>query len=218
MKLFIASVLSFVSIAVFAEDKMKLNYKDEDITKILEMYSKATGQSMIVDSSVRGKISIFNQNEVTKEEAFNQISEALALNGFAIITNGNTMTVRNARSAQRDNIPVFTTLPPAKPQRMATYIVSLKYASAARVQQQLRVLTSMYGEMAMSIDNNQLIFSDWTTNLQRIAEVIKQIDVPQDPKLKKVVSESREEEKAWQARREREAKTFVPPPSQKSDN
>ena len=140
---------------VFAnETKMKLNAKNEEIVSLLEKYSKASGQKFIIDPSVRGKITLLNPEDVSLEEAFEQISEALALNGFTFIKNGAVMTVRNARSAQRDNIEVSEALPSAKPQRMATWIVNLKYASAETVQQNLRLLTSAYGEMSTNPNTN----------------------------------------------------------------
>jgi type II secretory pathway component GspD/PulD (secretin) len=193
MKKAVLLVTLFLSTFAFAEEKLKMNFVNEDIAKIIEHYSKASGQKFIVDSTVRGKISLLNQNDLSMEEAFNQISEGLALNGFAIIKNGDTMTVRNARSAQRDGIETSTSLPSAKPQRMVTWIISLKFVSAEKIQQQLRLLTSSYGEMSAFENNNQLIISDFTSNLQRIGEIIKNVDVPQNPAVSKIVAESKKE-------------------------
>lgn len=195
MKNVIVLALTLFSIGAHAAETMKMNYKNEDLPVIIENYSKASGQKFIVDSTVRGKITILNSSEVSVAEAFNQLSEALALNGFAIISNGDVMTVRNARSAQRDNIEVFTVVPPLKPQRMVTWIANLKYAAAIDVQQQLRMLTSSYGEMSVLASTNQIMISDWTSNIQRISEMIKNFDVPMDPSLKKIVEYSKKESK-----------------------
>lgn len=102
-----------------AETKIKMYFPKEDILKIIEMYSKATGQKFVIDPSVRGQVSILVQEPVSSEEAFNQLSSALALNGFAISKQDDTMIIQNARSAQRNLIEVNTTLPSLKPQRMA---------------------------------------------------------------------------------------------------
>ena len=196
MKYFIAIALTVVSVFATAEDKMKMTYKNEDLTVIIENYSKASGQKFIVDSTVRGKITILNSGEVAIAEAFNQLSEALAVNGFAIVTNGDMMTVRNARSAQRDNIEVFTAPPPAKPQKMATWIANLKYASATAVLRELRMMSSSYGEVSSLSNTNQLVITDWTSNIQRVAELIKKVDIPVDPSLKKIVEQSKKERAA----------------------
>jgi type II secretory pathway component GspD/PulD (secretin) len=171
-------LLSVNSVFATAETKMKLNAKNEEIISLLEKYSKASGQKFVIDSSVRGRTTIINPEEVSLDEAFNQISEALALNGFAIVKQDNSMKVMHARNAQRDNIEVSETLPAAKPQRMASWVISLKNISAEKVAQQLRTFCSKDGELSSLENTNQLIISDWTSNLQRIAETIKKIDIP----------------------------------------
>lgn len=207
---------------IFAGDStMKLNVVNEEITKLLQDYSKVSGQRFIIDSTVRGKISILNPSELSLEEAFNQISEALALNGFAIIKNDDVMTVRNARSAQRDNIEVSDTLPKAKPNRMMTWVINLKHASAMDIQRSLRLLTSSYGEISASVSTNQLVISDWSYNLQRVAEIIKRVDVKQDPSLSKMVAQSKkqlaEDEKKW-AEERKHSKVGPTPPPPKEEN
>lgn len=205
------------------ETKMKLNVVNEEITKLIQDYSKASGQRFIIDSTVRGKVSILNQTEVSLEEAFNQISEALALNGFAIIKNDDVMTVRNARSAQRDNIEVSDTLPKAKPNRMTTWVISLKHASSTEVMRSLRLLTSSYGEASASASSNQIVISDWSYNLQRVGEIIKRVDVKQDPALSKIIAQSKkelaEETKKWaEEKKQAKDKTTPMPPPPKEEN
>jgi type II secretory pathway component GspD/PulD (secretin) len=159
-------------------DLVKFSYRDADVSKVIEDYSKATGQQFILDSSVRGKVNIINPGPINKEEAFNQLSTALASNGIAISTQGNVMYVAPARSIQRNYIPVVTTLPPLKPERMYTWIIQLQNADADDVNKQLRILTSKDGELVPYVRTNQILVSDWTSNLQRIAELVKEIDKP----------------------------------------
>ncbi|MBC7741466.1 MAG: general secretion pathway protein GspD [Bdellovibrionaceae bacterium] len=197
MKNLFMFAICFSALIASAGEMMKMNYVNEELPKIIEDYSKSTGQKFIIDSTVRGKITILNQKPVSQDEAFNQISEALALNGFAFVTQNDVMVVRNARSAQRDNIPVVTELPPLRPQRMVTMIFSLKHISALAVQQQLRLLTSSYGEMSPVEKSNQIVISDWSGNLNRVAEVIKQVDQPADPKIEKIVAQAKKDKEAW---------------------
>ncbi len=209
------AVIIFCGFATQAAEKIKMNFKNEELTTIIEHYSKATGQKFIIDSTVRGKITLLNSNDVSSEEAFDQISEALAINGFAIIKNDETMTIKNARSAQRDNIPISTTLPSAKPQRMASWIINLKYASASELMNQLRLLTSSYGELSGYEKNNQIIVSDWTSNLQRISEIIKNVDVPQDLATAKLVAQHHKEHDARMAAKSHDKK---PETKEKTEN
>lgn len=162
--------------SAFADEKMQMNYKDEDVTNIIQKYSKAFSQKFIVDSGVRGKVSIFIQEPVGKEEAFNQLSSALALNGFAISKQGDTMIVKAARHIQRSLIEVSANLPAIKPERMYTWIATLKNSTSDEVNKNLRILSSVDGEILSDPRVNQLIITDWVTNINRIAEVLKVYD------------------------------------------
>ncbi len=182
MKAILFSVFVFVVSLAQAEDKtMRMNFSDEDITKVIAEYSKMSGQKFIVEASVRGKISIFVQEPINKDEAFNYLSTALAVNGYAISKQDEVMVVRPARSVQRDLTEVVTELPPVSPQKMVTWVVSLKNVKAELVNRELRMLQSKDGELSVFPPTNQLMISDFTPNLHRVAAILKQLDQAVDP-------------------------------------
>jgi type II secretory pathway component GspD/PulD (secretin) len=190
-------ILSAILICSFslaqAADKIKMYYNNEEISKIIEMYSKASGQKFVVDAGVRGKISIFQQEPVTLEEGFNQLSSALALNGFAISKQGDTLIVMSARNIQRSLIEVSTERPSLKPERMYSWIYNVKNIPADAINRDLRILISKDGEMSVLANTNQLIITDWVSNLNRVAETMKEVDKALDPSTAKLVASSKKE-------------------------
>jgi general secretion pathway protein D len=164
--------------AYAAKGKMSFSYKDADMVKVIEDYSSASGQKFVIDSDVKGKVTVLNPDSVTLEEAFNQLSMVLAANSLAISKQGDVMMVSQARRVQRNLIDVTTELPPLKPEKMHTWIINLKYVSAEEVNRQLRILTSRDGELVPFQPRNQLIITDWVSNLHRINAIISQLDKP----------------------------------------
>lgn len=195
-KLIMAGVL-LLSLNSWSQNKTNFHFVNEEITKVLEVYTNVSSQKMIIDSTVRGKITILNPVQITADEAFNQLSEALAVNGFGIVKNGDIMTVKNARSVQRDNIETSSTLPTAKPQRMATWVVTLRNVSADELMKELRLFTSSYGEMSFVGRTNQLVITDWTSNLQRVAAMIKEVDIQPDAQTAKIVAAAENKRKEY---------------------
>jgi general secretion pathway protein D len=172
-------VLSLLSPQVFAaKNKMSFSYKDTDVLKVIEDYSSASGQKFVVDAGVKGKVTVLNPEAISLEEAFNQLSMSLATNHLAISKQGDVMMVSEARSVQRNLIDVTTELPPLKPEKMHTWIINLKHISADEVNRQLRILTSRDGELVPFMPRNQLIITDWVSNLHRIGAMMAQIDRP----------------------------------------
>lgn len=193
MRRLIATILVLMTCISNADDKIKMNYSNEELSKVIENYSKATGQKFIVDPAMRGKISIFIQEPVSKEEAFNHLSSALAVNGYAISKQGDTMVIKSSRNIQRDLIEVSTEVPSLKPERMYSWVYTVKNIPAESIYRELRILTSKDGELVANSSTNQLIISDWTSNLNRISELLKKIDKPLDPATAKIVESGRKE-------------------------
>jgi type II secretory pathway component GspD/PulD (secretin) len=219
MKFVIATLILASSWAFAAsETTIKLNIKNDELLNVIETYSKASGQKFVIDPSVRGKISILNQQPITLPEAFNQLSSALAINGFAISTQGDTMIIKTARNIQRDLVEVSTELPALKPERMATWIVSFKNIPAINVNRDMRIFPSKDGEMNVNVTGNQIIITDWTGNLHRIAQIVKQLDQPADPAMAKLVAQGQKDQ--VERHKERAERKDLPPapPKEKSGN
>lgn len=228
------TVILFLPLLVFAEtavsvNSIPFNFANEDITKVIETYAKASGVKFVIDPGVRGKITIINAQPIGIDEAYNDLSAALAVNGFAVSKRENTFVIMSARNVQRSLVEVTTELPSLKPERMVTWVVTLKNTPANNINRDLRILTSKDGELSVNSSKNQLIFTDWTSNLHRIGEMLKQIDVPADPQLAKFVNENNKtfDQKAEVSRIERvdtktpgkmESKTTTIKKSQETSN
>ena len=123
-----------------------------------------------------------------------KLSSALAVHGYAISKQENTFVIRGARHAQRDLIEVSTEVPALKPERMVSWVITLKYISAKTILKEMRNLPSRDGEMNLSSQSNQIVFTDWSGNLNRVAELLKQLDKPVDSKLQKFVEQNKKSE------------------------
>lgn len=216
------SALSFLLIALTSlpslasENQIKMNFRNEPLSKVVEHYSKTTGQKFIVDSTVTGSVSIFNPQPVPYEEAFHQLSSALALQGYGISKQGDTMIIKQARNIQRSWIEVGTTLPALRPERMFTWVYTVQNLPADTINRELRILSSRDGEMAVNVSNNQLIFTDWTSNLARIAEILKAVDIKPTPAATRFAETTKKE---WETRKKKAAADADgKKPSLKSEN
>lgn len=167
--------------------KIKMYFLNEELVKVIDFYSKSSGQKMILDPNVRGKVSILVSDELTLDEAFNQLSSALALNGYAISKQGDTMVIASARNVQRSLVEVSAERPNLKPERMVTWVYTVKNLPADAINRDLRILCSKDGEMSVNMSKNQLIFTDWASNLNRIADLLKEIDKPTEASVVKII-------------------------------
>lgn len=192
-KFIIATVL--FPLFVLATATISFSYENQEITKMIQDYAKASGKTFIVDPGVRGKISIYQADKVSLDVAYELLSSALAVNGYAISIQNGTYLVKSARNIQRDLIEVTTQLPSLKPERMVSYVISFKHASSESILRNLRILPSKDGEMVSIPETNQLIVTDWTSNLHRIDKTLKELDRPVDAATKAIVKSAAVNEK-----------------------
>jgi general secretion pathway protein D len=209
MKYLLISFSLFISLAALAQQKIAMSFNNEELTKVIETYSKASGQKFIVDPSVRGKITIILPEPISIEEAFNHLSSALAINGYAISKQLDTMVIKSARNIQRDLIEVSTARPALKPERMYTWIYKAKYLSAEQVSRELRILNSKDGELSPYSKGNQIIISDWVSNINRIADLLNELDKPVDANTTKIVDTYKKEHASF-AKEMRESRKEEP--------
>jgi len=160
------------------DNHLKFNYNNTDLAKVIEDYAKASGQRFIFESSLKGKVTIINPQRISTDEAFAQLSTALATNGYGVSNQGEVLLVQQARSIQRNFIGIGNVLPPMRPERMFTWVIELKHADADRINRELRILTSKDGELVPVSATNQILVTDWLSNLHRIQQIIEAVDRP----------------------------------------
>lgn len=162
----------------FPETIESFDFPNVEITDVIKAISELTGKNFIIDSTVRGKITILAPSKITVSEAYKAFLSALAINGFTVVPSGGFLKIRNARSAQRDNIDTYSGAYYPNSDQMITKIIHLKHITADTVQKDLRLLTSSYGEMSAFGQTNSLIISDFGANIDRVMKIINQLDVP----------------------------------------
>lgn len=154
------------------------DYPNAEISDIVKAISELTGKNFIVEPSVRGKITIIAPTPITVAEAYKAFLSALAINGFTVVPSGKFLKIRQARSAAKDSMEIYSGAYTPNTDQMITRIIHLKHISAEEVNKQLRNITSKDGDLLIYSPTNSLILSDYGSNIERVLKIISQLDVP----------------------------------------
>src|SRR5690242_16522585 len=85
---------------------LTLNFRNAPIDLVLEHLSKAAGFIIVIDTPVKGSVSVIGQG-LTREEAVNLLNSELNKNGFAAIRSGpRTLKIMDKATAKSSNNPV----------------------------------------------------------------------------------------------------------------
>jgi len=168
------SVLSFPR-ALLAEEQITLNFKDADITAVINTVADLTGKTFIIDPRVKGKVNVVSSQPLSKDEVLGVFLSVLEVQGFTTVTVGKAIKI--VPNTQIRNTPqrVVDKVVGGRDE-VVTHVLPLKYVSADELVPILRPLMDNNAHLAASPASNSLIFSDNASNIQRMLAIIKRVD------------------------------------------
>lgn len=156
-----------------------LNVNDVDIATLVKTFSKLTGRNYIVDSDVKGKITIHLPTPVTIEEALRIFDTVLLLRGFTTVpVTDNLWKVVKAKDAKQTTIPILSQSPENPSDTLVTQLINFRYVQAEDMQQLVQPFVSGEGSVTAYSGTNALIIIDSALNIARIMGLIEKLDVP----------------------------------------
>jgi general secretion pathway protein D len=150
---------------------------DKEIRDVVTLISKWTGKNFIIDSKVRGKITILGPSQVTLEEAYQAFLSALDANGLTTVKSGKFIRIIESAEARRAPVETYAGDYTPDTDQFITRIFQLKYINADEVQREFRDLTTRQGKLFAYEPTNSIIITDTGSNIKRIQEIINTIDV-----------------------------------------
>ncbi|MER3445751.1 MAG: hypothetical protein C4291_02440, partial [Candidatus Dadabacteria bacterium] len=157
-----------------------INLQNEmDIRDLIQTMSEITGQTFILDESVKGKrVTIVTPREGFKKQNALRLFEAiLDLNGFAIVKENGISKIIPKRDVKTESLPTGIGLEYGSPSdKFVTRLVPLKNINAAEIANALKPLVSKEGDVIAYPSSNTLIIIDTASNLNRILKIIENVD------------------------------------------
>jgi general secretion pathway protein D len=164
---------------IFVEnDLVNMDFADADIQDVVKQISEITGKNFILDERVRGKITIISPSKITIEEAYRVFESVLQVKGFTTIPVGDFIKIvplREAKESYIETYPGGTRIP--QRDQVVTRLIPLEYVDAADIASTLKPLASRDASMIAYGPTNTIIFSDTAYNINKVLDIIRQIDV-----------------------------------------
>jgi general secretion pathway protein D len=159
-----------------AQGSITPNYKDADLSQIIEAVSAVTGKNFIVDPRVKAQVTMLSSTPMTPNAFYEAFLSILQVHGFVAVPSGDTIKIipdANARQVPANDLPGRVS---ATSDEIVTQVVAVKNVSAAQLVPILRPLIPQYGHLAAYPASNMLIISDRASNVNRIVRIIQRID------------------------------------------
>ena len=96
-------MLSFVfNINHLVADTFIINYEEVDIKKVTQDIAQFSKKTVILDPRVKGKITIYSNAELNREQVWNVYLRTMQVNGFSAIADDGFVRIVPENEATRD--------------------------------------------------------------------------------------------------------------------
>lgn len=158
-----------------------MNFRDVPLQSILDYLSNEAGLIVVSEVDLNGdRITVFNLQPVTLDEAIAMLNTVLFEKGFTAVKRQRLLKVVMLSDAKTQSIPVRFGNDPEKigeTDSLITQVIPIRYAEATGMVENLQPLISgEYAELAANESSNSLILTDTEANIRRIVRIVSALD------------------------------------------
>jgi general secretion pathway protein D len=146
---------------------------------VLNHLSEAAGFIILLETEISGKVDVWSNQPLTKDEAVDLLNTILNQKGYAAIRNGRTLRIVRRDVAKTQDIPVRSGSDPLlipKSDEMVTQIIPVRYANALQLIRDLQPLLPDYATLTANESGNALVLTDTLASIRRMAEIVAALD------------------------------------------
>ena len=171
--LLLLAPLSGHSAAATADEQGRwtINMRDVDIRDFTEQVASISGQTLVLDPRVKGKVSVVSQTPLRLSEVYQLFLSVLSTHGYAVVNQDGQARIipdsearTQASAAQQDA------------DSLETRLLQVQHASVSELLPLIRPLVPQQGHLAAIPSSNALIVSDRRANIERLLALINQVD------------------------------------------
>jgi general secretion pathway protein D len=153
-----------------------VNLKDTDIQELIKFVAEATGTTIVVDPSVKGKVKVVSSKPVSAAELYQLFLSILEVHGYTAVNSGGVVRVIQNKDARSAPVGVTDGNSRRTSDEYVTQVIRLENISAAKLIPVLRPLVPQQAHMAAYAPSNAIIISDISANIDKIRDIIERMD------------------------------------------
>ena len=162
------------------------NYKDADLSQIIQAVAEVTGKNFIIDPRVNAKVTMLSSTPMSPQAFYEAFLAVLQVYGYVAVPAGKVIKIvpnTELKQLPANDLPNSVS---STSDEVVTQIVTLKNVSAAQLVPMLRPLVPTYGHLAAYPGGNLLIISDRASNVSRLVHIIERMDEAGDEPIEDI--------------------------------
>lgn len=172
------SILFLGSQHALSEDTFILNYEEVDIKKVTQDIAQFSKKTVILDPRVKGKITIYSNANLDRDQVWNVYLRTMQVNGFSAISDDGFVRVVPENEATRD-----INIDSENRANFSTEIIPLANRSSAEVLPMIKPITGRQSHLSSIASINSILIVDRASNIKRIKNLLNDLDINNSAKI-----------------------------------
>lgn len=157
---------------------VSIDFEDVDIAVFIKFISELTGKNFVVDTAVKGKVTVISPTKISVDEAYRVLEAVLEVHGYTTVPAGEIIKIIPAGEARSKSVETRLRQEALGPQdKVVTQIIPLLYADPDELKALLAPLVSKNSVIVSYPPAGMLIVTDVRSNIERLLRIIQSVDV-----------------------------------------
>ena len=161
-----------------SQDSFILNYEDVDIKKVTQDIAQFSKRTIILDPRVKGKISIYSNANLNRQQVWNVYLRTIQVNGFSAIIEDGFARVVPENEATRDK-----SVSSMSSGDFQTVVIPLINRATDEILPMLKPITGRQSHLSSIPSINSILLVDRSSNVNRVINLIKDLDKNNSAKI-----------------------------------
>lgn len=159
---------------------VNFNFEQVELENLVGLVGEQTGKRFVIDSSVTGRVSVITGEKIPLNEVFPLFVAVLEGSGYTVVERDGVFHIRALVGDDPMEAPVIGAGKPLDGVGLLTRVIKIEHVRATDVKSLLEpmVRQSKQGSLSAFAPTNHLIITDTASNLQRIEDLIAELDLP----------------------------------------
>jgi general secretion pathway protein D len=163
------------------ERYVTIDFENVDINLFIKYISELTGKNFIIDKAVRGNVTIISPTKISVDEAYKVFESVLEVQGFTTVPAGSIIKIVPSADARSKSVETgFVEETGEVTDKIVTQLIPLKYADPDELKKLFTPLVSKNSVVISYPATSLLIVTDVLSNINRLLQIIRQIDVEEN--------------------------------------
>ena len=162
-----------------------INSPSVDMLQFITQVAQITGKTFVIDPRIKGTVSVVSQAALDKEEVYDLLLSVLRVHGIGAVPVGDGEVVHIIQNvtAVKQSGGVVGEAPDGPAQEIVTRLIPVQNVQATELVKILRPMSPQHGHVGAIADRNVIIISDHANNVERLRQVIRELDVLNDDEV-----------------------------------